>query len=182
MFEKNGGDFPGQPSRQLKNGILYSSGSLGMGVSYAAGHSWCMKQYGEKGKVVVVVGDGELNEGNIWEAVMLAKQQNLFNLVVVVDWNGMQSDGNTKDILGLDLKSIWSAFGWRTIECNGHSIEELRKAYAHTTDMGPTVILAKTVKGKGISFMENNKMWHHNYLTEDQYKVALEELEKNYEV
>ena len=179
-FEKNGGDFPGQPSRQPDNRILYSSGSLGMGLSYGVGYAWSMKHKKEKGKVFVVLGDGELDEGNIWEAVMLAKQQALSNLIAVVDWNNMQSDGNTKHILDLDLKSIWSAFGWRVIECDGHSVEELRNAYIRAEGLGPAVILAKTVKGKGISFMENNKIWHHNHLTEKQYKMALEELEKTY--
>ena len=177
-FEKDGGDFPGQPSRQPDNRILYSSGSLGMGLSYGVGHAWCMKHNNEKGKVVVILGDGELNEGNIWEAVMLAKQQALSNLVAVVDWNNMQSDGNTAHILDLDMRRIWSAFGWRVIECDGHNVEELRNAYIQAEGAGPAVILAKTVKGKGIAFMENNKIWHHNHLTEKQYQTALEELEK----
>lgn len=180
MFEKNGEDFPGQPSRQPANQILYSSGSLGLGLSYGVGHAWCMKHNGKKGKVVVVLGDGELNEGSVWEAVMLAKQQELSNLLAIVDWNNMQSDGNTCQIIRMDLKNIWSAFGWKVIECDGHSRDELQNAYMTYKNIKPTVILAKTIKGKGVSFMENNKKWHHNHLTEEQYKMALEELEKAY--
>lgn len=177
-FETNGGDFPGQPSRQIENGILYSSGSLGLGLSYAVGHAWSMKLHGMDGRVVAVLGDGELNEGSVWEAAMLAKQQNLSNLLAIVDWNQMQSDGESRRILALDLEKIWTAFGWNVVVCDGHSIKELRAAYAETEEEVPKVILARTIKGKGVSFMENNKNWHHNHLTEKQYKQAMEELEK----
>lgn len=176
-FEKNGGDFPGQPSRQPQNGVLYSSGSLGLGLSYGSGHAWSMKLRDQKGKVVVVMGDGELNEGSVWEAAMLAKQQQLSNLLAVVDWNGMQSDGLSKDILYMDLEKIWKSFGWNVTVCDGHNPEDLQRAYREEEGKGPRVILAQTVKGKGVSFMEGNKKWHHGHLDNGQYQTAMKELE-----
>lgn len=178
-FETNGGDFPGQPSRQPGNGILYSSGSLGLGLAYGVGHSWSMKLGQEPGQVVVLLGDGELNEGSVWESAMLASQQKLSNLTAIVDWNGMQSDGRSEDIIYMDLEKIWSAFGWHVIVCDGHDIAALRSAYAERTDDRPKVILAKTVKGKGVSFMEGNRAWHHGHLSEEQYAAALREVEGN---
>lgn len=177
-FEKNGGDFPGQPSRQPGNNVLYSSGSLGLGLSYGLGHAWYMKTNEETGKVVVVLGDGELNEGSVWESVMLAKQQSLSNLLAVVDWNGMQSDGLSKDIIYMDLENIWKSFGWDVTVCDGHDVEELQNAYTQKSEGIPRVILAKTVKGKGISFIEGKKEWHHNHLDEKQYNMAMKELEE----
>lgn len=176
-FEKNGGDFPGQPSRQPGNGILYSSGSLGLGLSYGVGHAWSMKSLNKPGKVVVVLGDGELNEGSVWEAAMLANQQGLSNLLAVVDWNGMQSDGKSQDILYMDLEKIWSSFGWDVIVCDGHDIADLQRAYAQEEGDSPKVILAKTVKGKGVSYMEGLREWHHAHLDEKQYETAIRELE-----
>lgn len=176
-FEKNGSDFPGQPSRQPQNGVLYSSGSLGLGLSYGVGHAWSMRFRAQKGKVVVVMGDGELNEGSVWESVMLAKQQQLSNLLVIVDWNGMQSDGLSKDILYMDLEKIWKSFGWSVTICDGHDIDHLQEAYRKEDGKNPRVVLAKTVKGKGVSFMEGNKKWHHGHLDEGQYQTAMKELE-----
>lgn len=176
-FEKNGGDFPGQPSRQPDNGVLYSSGSLGLGLSYGVGHAWSMKSLNKLGKVVVVMGDGELNEGSIWESVMLAKQQCLSNLLAVVDWNGMQSDGQAQDIIYMDLEKIWSSFGWNVTVCDGHDIADLQKAYTQKEEKVPRVILARTVKGKGVSYMEGLREWHHAHLDEKQYETAMRELE-----
>lgn len=176
-FEEDGGDFPGQPSRQPGNQILYSGGSLGLGLSYGAGHAWSMKYHGQKGRVIVAMGDGELNEGSVWEAAMLAKQKGLSNLLAVVDWNGMQSDGCSKDILYMDLEKIWASFGWDVTVCDGHNVGELQRAYKEECGTVPRVILAKTIKGKGISFMEGNRKWHHQHLEKEQYEIAMEELE-----
>lgn len=176
-FETNGGDFPGQPSRQPGNGVLYSSGSLGMGLSYGVGHAWNMRRMGQDGRVVVVLGDGELNEGSVWESAMLASHQGLSNLLAIVDWNGMQADGDSRDILRMDLEKIWKAFGWDVTVCDGHDADSLRAAYQAAPADKPRVVLAKTVKGKGVSFMEGNRAWHHNHLSEEQYRAALRELE-----
>ncbi len=176
-FEQNGGEFPGQPSRSPNNQIVYSSGSLGMGLPYAIGLAEAKKQ---KGKVYVVTGDGELNEGSNWEGAMLARQLNLDNLTVIVDHNGMQSDGKCENILNVNIHEVWKAFGWKTVQCDGHSIEQLQCMLKDKTDGRPKVVIADTIKGKGISFMEGNNDWHHCSLSEEKYNLAVAELEETY--
>ena len=176
-FEADGGDFPGQPSKSAENGIVFSSGSLGMGLSYACGLALASKRHGYDKMVYVLLGDGELNEGSNWEAVMFAKQYMLNNLVAVVDFNKMQSDGKTEDILNVDLESVFRSFGWQTYLCDGHSIGELLAAFSFSENKAPVVILAKTIKGKGVSFMENNTAWHHNRLSNEQYQTAIGEID-----
>lgn len=175
-FEENGGEFPGQPSRSNNNGIDYSSGSLGMGLSYGLGIALADSD----NMAYVILGDGETNEGSIWEAAPLAANMNVGNLVAVVDQNGLQSDGKCREITGIDLEKIWSACGWNTITCDGHSIEELMVALTRTKKEQPTVILAQTIKGKGISFMENDNAWHHHELSKRDYDLAVTELEEKY--
>ncbi len=170
-FEVNGGLFPGQPSKNLSKFIEFSSGSLGMGLSYGLGLAVSAKE-----NVYIVVGDGELNEGAIWEAVMFAGYQKLKNVKVIVDFNGMQADGFCEDILGFDAGSMWQACGWDVVECDGHEANNLSKELAKPRAK-PLVIFARTTKGKGISFMENDVKWHHSVLTEKQMKEALAELE-----
>ena len=177
-FEMNGGEFPGQPSRSRDNKIEYSSGSLGMGLPYALGVALAKKD--SKGRVFVVVGDGELNEGSNWEAASLANQYGLDNLIVIVDNNGLQSDGKCEEIVGQDLQGIWSAFGWSVRECDGHSMEEIKKAISSDHYGKPLVVLAKTTKGKGVSFMENNNAWHHAILNDEDYQKALQEIGEKY--
>lgn len=175
-FEENGGDFPGQPSRSDDNHISYSSGSLGMGLSYAVGVAVGNRME----KVYVIIGDGELNEGSNWEAAMLAKKLNCSNLTVIVDENGMQSDGKCSEIMDVSLKSIWGAFGWQVEETDGHDINGLIEIIEDTSEDVPRVILAHTIKGKGISFMENNNEWHHNSINDKQYDLAVTELRNMY--
>ena len=175
-FEENGGPLPGQPSKNPAIGIPYSGGSLGMGLPYAAGLAHAKKLTGKAGRIYVVLGDGECNEGVIWESAMLAKQLQLDNLTAVVDCNGMQSDGFTKDILNVDLMNIWKAHGWNCVECDGHDVNALLQALRQKEAGTPQVILARTVKGCGVSFMENNRIWHHNHLTAQQYQDAMKEL------
>lgn len=175
-FDIDGGDFPGQPSRNLNNSIIFSSGSLGMGLSYGVGRALAFKRQGNDAKTFVLIGDGESNEGTIWESAMLAKQLKLDNLVAIIDWNGMQSDGKSEEIISMDMVAMWKACGWNIITCNGHNEEELIKALNSLNSDVPNVILAKTIKGKGISFMENDKAWHHGYLTEEQYEQAIKEV------
>ena len=180
-FEQNGGSLPGQPSRNLDLGIEYSSGSLGLGMSYAAGLAWDSKRRGIRDTIYVLLGDGELNEGIVWEGLMFAKQYKLDNIVAIVDRNGMQSDGYTKEIMNTDLEAMWSSFGWHVITCDGHNIEKLLDAFHAEKVERPTVIIADTIKGKGISFMENAREWHHNHLNQAQYETALSELGGNYD-
>lgn len=176
-FETDGGDFPGQPSKKIENGIVFSSGSLGMGLSYACGLALAAKKGHDSRKIYVLLGDGELNEGSNWEAVMFAKQQKLGSIVAIVDCNGMQSDGASVDILDIDLESVFNSFGWQTLTKDGHSVDELTTAFKFSEGETPKVILAKTIKGKGVSFMENNNAWHHNRLNDEQYQNALREVD-----
>lgn len=177
-FESNGGEFPGQPSRHDENKIEYSSGSLGMGMSYGLGVAIAKKK--SDGTVYVIVGDGELNEGSNWEAAALAAQYNQDNLTVIVDSNGLQSDGSCSDIVGQDLKALWTAYGWQAIECSGHSIMEIQNAIAAEHTNKPLVVIAHTVKGKGVSFMENNNAWHHATLKKADYQKAIQEIGEKY--
>lgn len=175
-YEKDGSYFPGQPSKRTSHGIEYSSGSLGMGLSYACGIALAAKLKKKKYRTFVLVGDGEVNEGSIWESVMFAKHFNLSSLTVIIDRNNMQSDGKSEDIMSLNLEEAWKGFGWQVDVCDGHSIEQLMDVLSIVHLNLPRVIVANTVKGKGISFMENSKDWHHNRLTNDLYSKAIQEL------
>lgn len=177
-FEENGGDFPGQPSRSGKNGISYSGGSLGMGLSYAVGRAYA----GREKRIFVVLGDGELDEGSIWEAAGAARRLGLGNVTAVVDHNGLQSDGKLEDVMGNDLTALWRAYGWNMMECDGHSVQELEQCIenACSESTRPSVILAETIKGKGVSFMEGNNEWHHHELKQEEYERALAEIGERY--
>lgn len=173
-YEANGGDLPGQPCLNESIGIEMSSGSLGLGLSFGIGCVVASKLKGLDYKAYVLMGDGELNEGSVWEAVMFAGHHKLSNLIAIIDANGMQSDGTIDDILSFDY-TVFDKFGWDVIWVDGHNIQEIYKAFASNSDK-PRVIVAKTVKGKGISFMESNNEWHHNVLTDAKYKQAMNEL------
>ena len=175
-FECDGTDFLGHPSKNIENNIIFSSGSLGMGLSYACGLAMAAKRQREDKKIYLLLGNGELNEGSNWESVMFAKHQKLGNIVAVVDNNSMQSDGASAEIMDVNLKDAFAAFGWNTHACDGHSTAELAAAFEDTKDDMPTVIVANTVKGKGVSFMENDNSWHHNRLDDEHYQNALQEV------
>lgn len=175
-FEKNGGEFPGQPSRAKDNNVDYSGGSLGMGLSYAAGKAWMLPE----SKVYVILGDGELDEGSNWEAASVISKNRINNVVAIVDCNGLQSDGRCNDIQNKNLRKIWEGHGWDVLVCSGHNTEEIRKAITEAEYRRPLAILAETIKGKGVSFMENNNEWHHHELKEEQLEVALKEVADNY--
>lgn len=177
-FEKNGGEFPGQPSRTKNNNIEYSSGSLGMGLSYGLGVAMAKKQ--DKGKVFVVLGDGELNEGSNWEAAALASQYKLDNMIAIVDNNKLQSDGACDTIVGQNYPEIWKAYGWEVASCDGHSIKDILDTINSRHINKPLAILAKTTKGKGISFMENDNSWHHAALNDADYERAMKEIGEAY--
>lgn len=177
-FEVNGGDFPGQPSRSLDNHVVYSGGSLGMGLSYGAGRVWADTS-GEL-RAFVVLGDGELNEGSVWEAAALAGRLGLGRLVAVVDNNGLQSDGRCEDIMRIDSMKSFESFGWKVVCCDGHSVEDITRALGEMDKTIPLAIIAATTKGKGVSFMEGNNEWHHHELKQQQYDDAMVELEARY--
>lgn len=176
-YEVNGGFFPGQPSKNLSLGIEYSGGSLGMGLSYGVGIALAARVKNESFKTFVLMGDGEINEGTVWESAMFAKHNRLSNLIAIIDKNGMQSDGPSKSIIKFDIEAAWQGFGWEVITCDGHDVKQVAEAFQQNNTDNPKVIIANTIKGKGISFMENSKDWHHNRLPDDLYQKALSELE-----
>ena len=174
-FEENGSEFPGQPTITDNNHVDFSSGSLGLGLSFASGLACSKKINNEEGRIFVLLGNGEMNEGTNYESLMFIKHHNLNNISIIIDDNNMQSDGNTDDILKVDLKSVIMGFGFEIIECDGHNEKELIDALDKQKDR-LLVIIAKTIKGKGVSFMENNNDWHHNNLKDDLYNKAIEEI------
>jgi transketolase len=177
-FKKNGTKFIAHPVRNLKIGIESTNGSLGHGLSIASGIALSAKKFEKKKIVFTLLGDGECNEGSVWEAAMFASHFKLDNLVAIIDKNGFQSDGSTDMTMNTSsLFEKWKSFGWNAIELDGHNISSLiNEIEGRKINMKPTVIIAKTIKGKGVSFMENNNLWHHARLTENFYNNAVEEI------
>lgn len=178
-FKLDGSMLGGHPSLNGLHGIEFASGSLGQGLSLGVGTSIALKRKSNyKSRVFVFLGDGECDEGSIWEAAASASHYGLNNLFAIVDMNSIQYDGYTRDIMDMSpFESKWRDFGWETITVDGHSVLEILEAYAyHGTK--PVVILAHTVKGKGVSFMENNWKFHNAAITQEQYENAVDELEK----
>lgn len=158
-----------------------STGSLGQGISAAVGMALGGKLKNKDYRVYTLVGDGEIDEGQVWEALMFASHRKLDNLCVIVDNNGLQLDGTIDEIIEPNpLDEKFESFGCHVIKADGHDFDSLEKAFneAKTVKGQPTVIIAKTVKGKGVSFMENNVLWHGAAPNDEQYKQAMEELEK----
>lgn len=174
------GILQGHPDMKLTPGVDFSSGSLGQGLSVGLGMALAAKHKGLPSRIYVLLGDGELNEGQVWEAAMAANKFKPDNLIPIVDWNGVQLDGTNEQIMPLgDLEAKWKAFGWKTIVCDGHDLEAVTAAIQQATDdPEPTVVLAKTVKGKGVSYMEGNHAWHGGVMNEEQYQIARAELMK----
>lgn len=179
-FKENGTDLIAHPVMNLDLGIESSNGSLGHGLSMCVGIAWALRHKNSKSKVFTIIGDGECDEGSIWEAVMSASRLKLGNIVAIVDCNGFQSDGPVQsDSSSEAMQEKWKACGWRTKIINGHSIDELLAAFESETSANrlmPTVIIARTNKGFGISFMANDNSWHHNRLTKSNYDLARAEL------
>jgi transketolase len=167
------------PSFDVAHRLEFTSGSLGQGLSFAAGAA--LARLNDSCRYFVILGDGECNEGQVWEAAMFAAHHKLRNLIAIVDKNSLQYDGPTEKILNMgDDASKWTSFGWRTAEVDGHDINALQLMFddvltAH--DERPKAIIAHTVKGRGVSFMENNPQWHHGRLSQKQYDKAIAELE-----
>lgn len=173
---KDGGRINGYP-RNVELGLEYSGGSLGMAVSVAIGVALALREKGSEAHVYVLMGDGELNEGSVWEAFMSAAQYKLDNLTVIIDRNHLCYDGDTEDVMALeDLGAKFRAFNWEAEPCNGHNIRELLGALTKGQSGTPYAIIAETIKGKGVSFMENRAEWHHGVLNQRQYEQAVAEL------
>lgn len=177
-FQTNESDLIAHPVMNLDIGIESSNGSLGQGLSMGVGIAFAAKKKRRDFGVFVYMGDGECNEGSVWEAAMSATQLKLDNLTAVVDYNKLQSDGDSRQIMDLDdLAGKFRSFGWNVREIDGHDIEQILSAFNAPREIDkPRILVAHTVKGKGISFMENNNEWHHNRLTKASYDLALAEL------
>ena len=176
-FRKLGSRLQGHPSKYCP-GIEISTGSLGQGLSIASGIAMALKLDKKTANVFVLLGDGELQEGNIWEAFMGAPIRKLDNLIAIVDRNRLQIDGNTEDIKPLDnLSAKIKAFNWNVTETDGHDINAIYEAIESAKKSPlPTAIIANTIKGKGVSFMENNAGWHGKAPSKEQYDAAKLEL------
>jgi len=179
MFRSIDGHMSGHAEMNHVKGVDMSTGSLGQGLSAAVGMALAGKMDKKNYRVYALMGDGEIAEGQIWEAAMSAAKYQLDNLCGVVDVNGLQIDGATKDVMPSEpLDKKWESFGWNVIKADGHDFESLDAAFneAKTVKDKPTVILAKTVKGKGVSYMENNAGWHGKAPDDKLFAQAEEEL------
>jgi transketolase len=178
-FETKDSPLAGHPSIDKELGIEFSTGSLGHGLSIGVGIALAARMDGRDTDTYVYMGDGECNEGAVWEAAMSAHQFTLDNLVAVIDRNRIQSDGLSREIIDMgDMAEKWRSFGWLVREVDGHDIRQLLDAFhkRNRPNRQPYAVIAHTVKGKGVSFFENNNVWHHSKLNREQYVSALKEL------
>jgi transketolase len=176
---KDGSDLSGHVSHKGIPGVELSTGSLGHGLPVGVGMALSAKINNENHRVFVLMSDGECNEGSNWEAIMFASHHKLNNLVAIIDRNYLQSIKSTEDTLALEpFAEKWNAFGWDVLEIDGHSIEVLLKSMEQNKSKKPLCIIASTVKGKGVSFMENQVLWHYRSPQDDEYNAAILELEK----
>ncbi|NLL53067.1 MAG: transketolase [Peptococcaceae bacterium] len=178
-LRKTGHFLQGHPDMKKVPGVDMSTGSLGQGFSAAAGMALAGKIDNKAYRVYCLLGDGEVGEGIVWEAAMAAAHYKLDNLLVILDYNGLQIDGPVQEVMNSEpLADKWRAFGWNVMEVDGHDIDELTASLqaARNTTGKPTIIIAKTVKGKGVSFMENQVGWHGNAPSKEQAEAALAEL------
>jgi transketolase len=176
-----GGMLQGHPDMTRTPGVEANTGSLGQGLSVANGMALGLRLNGKKSKVYVIIGDGELGEGQIWEAAMAASSFKIDNLTAIVDRNRLQATGPIVDRLDIgDVAAKWQAFGWNVIEIDGHDPAAIVEALdqADTVKGKPTVIIANTIKGKGISFAEHNAAFHNGLLTAEQYEIAVGDLKR----
>ena len=179
-LRKHGSRLQGHPNMNLTPGVEMSTGSLGQGISTACGMAKGAKFLKKNFRVYTLLGDGELAEGQVWEATMFAAHYKLDNLCIAIDVNGLQIDGATKDVMNTaPLDKRFEAFGCEVIKIDGHDFDALESAFEkfHATQNKPTVILLQTIKGKGVSYMENQVGWHGKAPTDDELKIALAELE-----
>ena len=180
-LRKTGSYLQGHPDMKHIPGVDMSSGSLGQGISAAVGMAISAKLSGDTYRVYTLLGDGEIQEGQVWEAAMLAAHRKLDNLVVIVDNNNLQIDGKITEVNSpYPIDKKFEAFNFHVINIDGHNFDEIAVAFkeARETKGQPTAIIAKTVKGKGVSFMENQVSWHGSAPNDEQYAAAMEELEK----
>ena len=177
--------FPNPPFLGLAetsvNGVLVNGGSVGHGLSVACGIAYSKKLLGDKGNVYCIMSDGELNEGSVWEAVMFASHHKLDNLVAIIDKNGWQAMGKTSDVIKIDARYAFSGFSWNMFEIDGHNYAQLGevmnyKSIANLDNSQPVVIVANTIKGKGVSFFEDHLLYHYKHVDVDDFNKAMKEL------
>ena len=180
-FRKLGSRLQGHPDMEKLPGIDMSTGSLGQGLSVANGMAIAAKMDKLDSRIYCILGDGEIEEGQVWEAAMTSNKYELDNLCAILDYNGLQIDGNVLDVKGLDcIESKWESFGFNVIICGGNNIEELINSFqkARNVKGKPSIIIAKTIKGKGVPFMENEAKWHGKAPNEEEYNEAIEILSR----
>lgn len=176
-LRKIGALLQGHPDAKHIPGVDVSTGSLGQGISNAVGMALGLKTDKRDSKVYALLGDGEVQEGLVWEAAMAAAHYKLDNLIAIVDYNGLQIDGKNEDVMGISpLDKKFEGFGWNVVKCNGHDFEEIEEAFNSAVDGKPTVIIAKTIKGKGVSFMENQAGWHGQAPDEEEKNQAIKDI------
>ncbi|MEG0372051.1 MAG: transketolase, partial [Clostridium sp.] len=178
-LRKINSNLQGHPNMNQTPGVDMSTGSLGQGLSAANGMAMAAKLDNKTYRVYAYLGDGELQEGQVWEAAMTSAHYKLDNITAFVDYNGLQIDGNTTDVMNVEpISDKFKAFGWHVISIDGHSFEQIFNAIdeAKKTKGVPTMIVARTIKGKGVSFMENQAGWHGSAPSKEQCEIALKEL------
>lgn len=178
-FCRPGSRLGGEPRLGDIPGVEASTGSLGHGLSYAVGIAMAYKMQKRKNHVYVIIGDGECQEGSVWEAAMAAKNFKLDNLTAIMDDNKLQAMGTVKELMDIDdWSGKWKEFGWHVIRADGHDVGKVRAALREQRQQGiPTMIIADTVKGKGVSFMENVPIWHFRMPNQEELKIVMEELD-----
>lgn len=178
-YAQNGSVYLSHSSHKV-NGVEFSAGSLGHGLSIAIGMALKAKLTNENWKTICLISDGELNEGSIWEGILLAPHLELNSLILVVDYNKIQSLGHVSEILPIEpLKEKFEAFHWNVHCINGHDFDQLDVAFNSLNNKKPTVIIADTIKGKGVSFMENSVLWHYKSPNSEEFSNAMKELNLN---
>jgi transketolase len=171
----------GHPEPKKTPGVEVAAGPLGHGVAIASGMALAARMEGSKRRIYTVLGDGELNSGVIWEGLMVAAKFALDNLTVIVDYNGVQQTGTTSHVMPTEpIAEKWASFNWHVIEIHGHNVAEILSALDHADEIHgrPTVIIARTTKGKGVSFMEGQPAWHGGIPDDKQFQSAMAELEE----
>lgn len=177
-FETNGTHLYAHAPRNIEKGIEFSGGSLSLGISFGVGVALACQKRKVDNRIYIIVGDGECDEGLIWESAMSIANYNLTNVTIIVDCNGVQLDGKTNDVMNtFSLTEKFAAFGFDSIEIDGHDIKTLYNTFISDQGNRPRAIIAKTIKGKGISFCEGQYVWHHNVLTDSLYQQAMSELQ-----
>lgn len=178
---RDGSKLSGHVSHKGIPGVEFSTGSLGQGLGVGVGRALALKRHGSSARVFVIMSDGECDEGTTWEAALFAQHHHLDNLIVIVDYNKMQSLASVSETLELEpFRSKWEAFNWSVREVDGHNHEQLAALFHDLRPYDrPTVVLAHTVKGKGVSFMENSVLWHYRTARGEEYETALAELERS---